>query len=283
MIRSQIALGNFPYYLYPFNEFLNSVVAFEIRNIELWAAGPHLYLDDFTDEMLLQMHKEIKARGLKVICFTPEQCAYPINIGAEERYIRDRSLSYMKKAVKAAGLMECPYVLATPGNGYITREKSVTRERTIESLIDLQKSALEEGTSLLLEHLTRTTTNVAVTAKDLFTLWKEINEKEIGCVFDTDMAWREGECASDFIREASQQNTSISHVHFVDGLPGGHLALGDGTVPLEDNLKALEVEGYKGFLTFEVMHENYALNPDSAMKKCLDWIEAYENRKDIIN
>jgi sugar phosphate isomerase/epimerase len=90
----QLALGNYPYPLYPFDCFLDDAVSLGIGNIELWAASPHMGLDDYSLEMAASLHRKIRSRGLQIICFTPEQCAYPINIGSEDEIIRTRSLRY---------------------------------------------------------------------------------------------------------------------------------------------------------------------------------------------
>ena len=49
---SQIAVGNYTYPLYSFCYFLDSMKRLGIKNIEVWAAGPHLYLDDMTVSLL---------------------------------------------------------------------------------------------------------------------------------------------------------------------------------------------------------------------------------------
>ena len=44
---SQIAVGNYPYAMYSFDYFLESMKRLGVDQIEVWAAGPHFYLDDF--------------------------------------------------------------------------------------------------------------------------------------------------------------------------------------------------------------------------------------------
>ena len=82
LIWNQIAVGNYTYPLYSFSYFLDSMQRLGVTNIEVWAAGPHLYLEDMTYEMVKKMDLEIQRRKLKPICLTPEQCMYPINIVA---------------------------------------------------------------------------------------------------------------------------------------------------------------------------------------------------------
>ena len=49
---NQIAVGNYTYPLYSFEYFLESMLRLGVNNIEVWAAGPHLYLEDMTLRVL---------------------------------------------------------------------------------------------------------------------------------------------------------------------------------------------------------------------------------------
>lgn len=275
MKQSQIALGNYPYPLYPFDRFLDDTVALGIGNIEMWAASPHLGLDDCSLEKVASLHHKIRSRGLQVICFTAEQCAYPINIGSEDEVIRTRSVRYMLYGLQCASLLESPQFLITPGNGYKTTDKETTRRHTLDSLHLLDDAARKLGVRLVLEHLTKATTNLAILGGELFSLADEINSPNLGCMVDTDMAWRYGQTAEEYIREARKRKATLTHVHLVDGLPGGHLVPGDGVVPLHRSMTALQKADYEGYLTFEITNERYYDEPKIAHQRCLDWIKPY--------
>jgi protein FrlC len=103
-VTGKVRRGNYAYRLYIFVYFLCSMERLGIRAIELWAAGPHFYLDDFSDGMIRSLGRQILEHALSVICLTPEQCAYPINIAACEVYIRERSIRYFERAIQAAAI-----------------------------------------------------------------------------------------------------------------------------------------------------------------------------------
>ena len=273
MKRSQIALGNYPYPLYPFNRFLDDAVSLGIENIEVWAASPHLGLDDWSLEQVTPLKQEIASRGLRVICFTPEQCAYPINIGSEDETIRRRSIRYMLWGLECASLLESSLFLVTPGNGYRNIDPSETLSRTVDSLYLLDVVAQKLGVRLVLEHLTKAVTNVAILAEELFNLYDRVGSPNLGCMVDTDMAWRYGQTAKEYVREAAMRQTKLVHVHLVDGMPGGHLVLGDGQVPLHTSLEALQAASYDGYMTFEITNERYYDEPKRALQRCLDWMD----------
>ena len=69
----QFAIGSFHYPRYPLCYFLDSVQRLGVKNIELWGVAPHLYVDDLTGADVKAIKREIDARGLRLICYCPEQ------------------------------------------------------------------------------------------------------------------------------------------------------------------------------------------------------------------
>ena len=61
MKESQLSIGNYTYPLYSFDYFLNSMERMGVKQIELWAADPHLYFGDFTLTQVETLGKKIKA------------------------------------------------------------------------------------------------------------------------------------------------------------------------------------------------------------------------------
>ena len=267
----RVLCANYDYQLFPFDYFLRSMDKLGVTNIEFWGAGPHLYQPDCTAADVEAIYAEIRRHDKKVICYTAEQCMYPINIAAEEEKNRRRSVDYMKQAIEIAGIMEAPYTLVTVGQGYRNHDKSEAFKRCAESLIELGRKAEEVGTTIVLEHLTATTTNLCVTAKELAQMMKLVESPHLKAMVDVDMAARVGEGAKEYLDEMGD---SICHCHFIDGMPGGHLALGDGILPLDTYLKDLLAAGYKGYFTMEVLSDKYQQNPEPAYEQGLGWFKA---------
>jgi protein FrlC len=65
----------------------------------------------------------------------------------------------------------------------------------------------------------------------------------------------------------------IVHIHFVDGTPGGHLALGDGTLDLTGALACIERAGYTGNLSLEIADRRYFMDPRAADEQSLRWLK----------
>lgn len=121
MRRSQISIGNYAHPLYSFDRFLACAERLHIQNLELWGAGPHFYFYDYSDERAKGFYQKIAEKGMKVICITPEQCMYPINIACNDPVMRRRSIDYFKRGVDFCRILDCPMMLVTPGKGYFDR------------------------------------------------------------------------------------------------------------------------------------------------------------------
>ena len=78
--KRQIAGMNICYGFFSFDYFLNSMQRLGLHSIEVHGAAPHLYFPDLTAGEIQSIGKNIIAHNLEVICFTPEQCKYPVNI-----------------------------------------------------------------------------------------------------------------------------------------------------------------------------------------------------------
>ena len=106
--KDRFALGSYQYLRYPFSYFLDTAVELEIRNVELWAAGPTFCLDTMDEGQLREKAAELRTRELSVCCITPEQCQYPVNLAAEDGRIREYSIRNFERAFRAAEMLECP-------------------------------------------------------------------------------------------------------------------------------------------------------------------------------
>ncbi|MDD3174012.1 MAG: sugar phosphate isomerase/epimerase, partial [Herbinix sp.] len=89
--QSQIAVSNYPYYKYSLDYTLDSLQRLGAETIELYACYPHLHIDDTNLVRIKSIKKKLKDHGIKPICFTPEQCMYPVNIASKDVVARKRS------------------------------------------------------------------------------------------------------------------------------------------------------------------------------------------------
>lgn len=70
----------------------------------------------------------------------------------------------------------------------------------------------------------------------------------------------------------------LEHVHIADGVPNGHLILGEGDLDLEGMLKKLDEAEYTGYLSLEILNDKYVRNPHEAMEKSFERLKEYLKR-----
>ena len=88
----QICVSNFPYYKYSLEYALDSLERMGGKYLEMYACDPHFHVDDCTLADARALKLKIKNHGLTTMCFTPEQCNYPVNIAAKNPVARKRSI-----------------------------------------------------------------------------------------------------------------------------------------------------------------------------------------------
>jgi len=116
------------------------------------------------------------------------------------------------------------------------------------------------------EPLQRVESNLVNDSRTLAAMLDEIDADRLGAVLDTVTMAVAGEAVDDAFAALGDR---IRHVHLIDGRPMGHLAWGDGELPLCDYLQALERHGYDGWMTFELFGDgSYALDPQAAVERC---------------
>ncbi|GAA4658670.1 sugar phosphate isomerase/epimerase family protein [Arthrobacter cryoconiti] len=257
--------SNFAYQYFPFTHFLNDMVELGRSKLELWGIAPHLSVPELARNGASHISKQLRERELVVHCFTPEQVMYPINLAAEEPWLLASSRQSMEEAIHVAAQLESPLMLVTAGRGYEHRNIAPAWERALESLGILADKAHREGISLLLEPLQRSESNIVTTAAELDKMLGEIGRANVQVVLDTVAVTVAGDSVEDYLRRFKKR---IGHVHLVDGKPSGHLAWGDGYLPLADYVSHLEGSGYQGQYTFELFGD-YANDPRAAFQRCL--------------
>ena len=265
---SQFAGMNIHYCHFPFDYFLNSMVNLGINNIELWAASPHFYINDLTPTLIRKFKKQIKDRNLNLVCLTPEQCVYPINIAAREDYLRERSINYFYKNIELASELNSPIMLVTPGCGYFSDSNKEAWALSRDSLRKLIIKAEKLGVILALEPISPYNSNIINEVNGLKKMLTEINSPFLKGIMDLGQMAILHEKIEDYLMSLGDD---LIHIHFIDSnKQGAHLALGDGILPLQSYIEKLSNSKYCKYLTLEIDDRKYCLNPEKAMKKSID-------------
>lgn len=265
----RFAAMNFHYVRHTLLSFLDDAVACGFRDVELWAASPHFNIDDINFSMVRHLRRELVARELTLCCITPEQCVYPISLSIQDKTMRRRSMEYFKRTIDIASALSCPMVLVTPGYGYFDRPHDEAWKLCTESLSELASYAEDAGVILPLECLLSTTSNVLNRCDELAKMLQQINSPTLVSVIDFNQMADTGESVKDYCNALGD---SLRHVHFIDGMPNGHLALGDGGLPLDRYVQELKDAGYDGISSLEICDRRYYHEPRKALERCVAWL-----------
>lgn len=265
---SKICAMNFHYVRYPLATFLDHAVEAGVGQVEIWGAAPHFYVGDESLEGARRLKAAVRERGLGLVCFTPEQCVYPINLASPEPRLRDRSIRYFLTCLDMCVEMESPALLVTPGSGYANEDAGAAWDRCADALGLLAMRAERLGMELFLEALPPAYSNVVTTAGELRRMLDALASPAVHGMMDTASAVTVGETVEDYVAELGGR---LRHVHMVDADSGGaHLAWGDGSLPLERYVGALDAAGYRGALSLEIIGARYHLDPFAPLRQSVE-------------
>lgn len=266
--RDQIAIMNIQYKYHPFRKFLDDAVKYQVKNIEIWGAAPHLHLEDMTYLDIRQIRREIDGRDLKVVCYTPEQCVYPVNIAADSRDERRRSLKFFENHLRAASELGADKMLVTSGWGYFDgSNREQAWNYAAEGIYDLAECGAHHGIRIALEVLRKDESNLVNDLSSLKRMINQLDHDQIGGMIDTCPMNLAGESPKDYLAALGER---IIHVHFIDGAPRGHLAWGDGILDMEQYLEELSAGVYQGYLSLEITDGRYYLDPEKSVQKSIE-------------
>ncbi len=265
--RNQIAVMNIQYKYFPLTRFLDDAVRNHVENVELWGAAPHFHLEDMIYREVAAVRREIETRRLKLVCFTPEQCVYPINLASPYEETRRRSVRFFEDSIRVAGELGCHKVLVTSGTGYFdesNRDEAWKWSR--DNLYGLGELASHHGVTLALEVLRRDESNLVYNLPTLQRMLGELNHPSVGGMIDTIPMALAGERPAQYLDALGDR---LVHVHFIDGAPRGHLAWGDGVLDMQGYLSEFDQYGYQGCLSLEITDGRYFMNPSVSVDQSI--------------
>ncbi|MCS7464225.1 TIM barrel protein [Paenibacillus doosanensis] len=264
----KLANMNQNYHRYPLEYFLDSTVRTGLEAIELWAGTPHLYVDDASAQEVAGVLKQIKQRNLELVCFTPEQAIYPINLSAKDDACRKRSIEYFRKCISVTNALECPKMLVIVGFGFYSEPEEEAWKRAAQSLHVLAQDAEQSGVTLVLESMSNIGSNVIYNLDTLQRMHAQVNSPAMKVMLDTIPMVLAGETIEEY---GAAFGNELVHVHFLDGdgLTTAHLAWGEGKFSLDNFIDGLKTINYNGYLTLEHISPKYNWDPEAAVRQSL--------------
>ncbi|GHC99583.1 TIM barrel protein [Zhihengliuella salsuginis] len=267
----RVAGSNFGYQHLPLERCFDDLAGLGRTAVELWGIAPHAHVPWLDDAAARSIRAAAAARGLQVVCFTPEQVAYPVNLASPDPRLRAESLAMFRRAAELAIELGSDLLFLTSGRGGEDEPRASGWSRAVDGLGEVTGYAAELGLTCVLEPLQRVESNLVTTAADARRMLDDVAAPNLGVVLDTVAAAVAGDTVEDYF---SLFGEHVRHVHLIDGAPAGHLAWGDGELSLAEIVAALENHGYAGHATVELFGDGrYAQDPRSALERSLAAIE----------
>lgn len=272
LTEAQFAAMNLIYLRCSPDYFLDSVCRLGIPNIELWGVSPFFCELDKSTSDVKALRNAIESRGLKLVSFIPEQCTLPFNIASQDKAIQARSVEYFKKHIATAAELGAGRVLLTPGWACVDEPNEEGFKRSVEALKAVAPLGREYGVKLVLENLQYPESNLLYNLETMARYADAFDEGEMYFAVDTVPVQVAGEKLADYFALLGKR---LQHVHLIDGVPDGHMALGDGEHVLTDHLDAMSANDYDGYATLEFGDEAYYRKPEFHMKRGWDYLKRY--------
>ena len=189
----QIAGMNLVYKFYSFDYFLNAMERLGYESIEVLPNAPHFYVPDVSPGDMASIRQKIADHHLKVICYTPDQCSYPVNISYHSETARRRSIQSLIRQIEICSYLGSGQMLLTSGYGYFDEPKEHAWARMIDSLGQLSRKAEKEGIVLVLEPIRTDETNLVTDLPSLKKALREVGSPSLKGMLDTSPMYYAGD------------------------------------------------------------------------------------------
>lgn len=266
----EISGMNSTYRFFTLEYFFKAMNDLEINNIELWTAPHHFFVDyqGYNDKDLKRLKTMINKYKVNVQCICPEQTNPKIgNLAVLDLEAHNRMISYFKYQINLAKELEASKVLITAGWGYLDKDKSNAWTQSVQSMKELCAYGKKLGVKIIIEALQPDESNLVNNISDLNNYLIEVDSDNLKICIDFGAMARSEENLKDYFQAFGED---IEHIHFVDGKPTGHLALGDGDRNLEKDIKDLKQFGYENYLTLETVNSKYYMHPKKADQQSIN-------------
>lgn len=268
----QLCGSNFSYQHRPLEECFRDMAELGRKRIELWGIAPQAHVPWLSEEEAREIAQSAAGFGLEVICFTPEQVMYPVNIASPDERMREHGVDTFLRAAELAVELGASRLFLTPGRGFEGEPVEPAWQRAVDSLGRIVTRAESLGLDCVLEPLQRVESNLVNTAAQVRRMVAEVGSPALGVALDTVAMSAAGETVDDYFAELGGL---VRHVHLIDGTPAGHLAWGDGELPLAEILASLGNHEFSGPITVEMFGDgSYAFDPQPHLQRSLAAIEA---------
>lgn len=261
ILPGQPAAMGIHYHYYSLKYMLEAQKRAGYQSIELFCAAPHVNMTAEGIADRAELIQTVRDTGLRVVCVTPDNCMGPWQYAAAGVERIDQSKRYFLHALHLAAELDCRQVACHSGWGLLDEPREEAWKRSLDFMAWYCNEAKRLGLTLVMESLRAAESNLVNSLPMLERYLKELNCDNIKPMIDTCAMAVAGETMEEWFRAFGGD---IAHMHFVDGTPHFHLALGDGDRPLDGYMEAIKANRYQGALTQEITDGRYYGDPAKA-------------------
>ncbi|MED9932682.1 MAG: sugar phosphate isomerase/epimerase family protein [Catenibacillus sp.] len=259
--REQLVAMNQHYRRFSLDYFLDCQERIGFKNIELWCGASHFYVDADGYEACGPLKKKLRAHRLKVVSVTIPSCAYQYQYSSQEKEIFEQSFKYFSNGIEIASELGADRIVVNSGWGYVGEDKSEMWKRSVHQLRRMAEKAQQYDVVCVMESMKRDETNIVNSLESAQRMYEAVNHPNLKMMIDSIATGAVGETLEDWFNVFGEH---IIHMHFLDGNPYVHQIWGDGSTPLEKQLRILNERNFKGYLVQEIADEKYFVNPYAA-------------------
>ena len=271
-----IAAMNQHYKNFSLEYFLNAQYELGIEAIELWLSAPHFALDHLSYDDCKRTLKLLNKRNQKVIAVTCPSFDYHYQYAHDNVNFRKKSIEYFKNGIRVASSLGAKYMTANSGWGNKLIDVAEAWKNSQETMSEVLKFAEKKGVIIVMESLVKEETNLANTLENTKKYYYEINHPNLKIMVDTVAVYEAGETLEDWFKVFGED---IKHMHFVDGGHSyDHFVWGDGRYPLEKMIATIDVNVYSGYISQEIIAEDYLDDPVRADRRNIYMLEKAFNK-----
>ncbi len=269
--------------LFPLELALNEISQAGFDGVELWGGQFHGYAPNLArpsgdewvvDEERVQQVRELCQRsGLTLVCYTPEQCIYPINYLMEDVAPFDgprlaaQSRKLLHLSIDISHALGCNRVVLCSPHWHWRKSagvyERVTKPQAVRATIRAMESfvrhAEDQHVAIHFEPLVYHDSNAIETLDEVSALFEAIPSPNLQLLLDTGhiqvTAKRSGEDPVAYLRAHFERfGDRITHIHLDDndGVADSHLLPGEGEVDLHAMMAVLKDFSYGAWLSLEV-------------------------------
>jgi protein FrlC len=263
----QVVGSNFGFHQHSFDYFLDGMAELGLHEIELWAVAGHYDFLGGGEEETQRVAGRLAASDIRVHCLTVEQVMYPINVAAADRGLARRSIDHFRRAADVAASWGTPLLFLTSGRGVRDEPREAAWERAVAAVAEIVSHAAQQDVTCVLEPLQPHESNLPNDLTELSRFVADVDDPRLQVALDTVAMAAAGDTVDAYFDAFPGR---VGHVQVVDGRPAGHLAWGDGDLPLDSYVADLLRRGYAGKVSFEVFGPPaYREDPLARLHQCI--------------